>query len=429
MSSFFRTDSASRRTAVNCLLAAVLAVAVVVFFSCRRHLVVPVTPQMDISTRYQVRVLLAGDVNHATLQIRGSFSAFNSSGKVLIPESIFTEHGVPMEVNVSNQGLFIAGRCFAATQITILPDDPYIFKFDGADYRGKLVLKAKADNTTFDAINVVPLEPYLAGVVGAEMPDRWGIEALKAQTIAARTYCLYNKEKFGSTRGWDVTRTAASQVYLGLKAESTRIWKAVNDTMGQVLVCWQDGPQEEIFPAYYSSTCGGHTENSKNVFGDSYGPLCGVDCPYCKGVARLDVFCWPMAKFDQNAVQAALLRKYPKLKELGDINDIAPSRQSNYNDFSRLTMIKVTDFNSKSDFLRAEDLRLTIDPSGSKLRSTICRIIRLDNNWVFFNGRGFGHGVGLCQYGAQGMALQGRTAEEILSHYYPGSKLVTAYEK
>jgi len=427
MALFFRTDSAARRTAANCLLAAVLAVAVVVFFSCRRHMAVPGTPQMDISTKYQIRVLLAGDVNHATLQIHGSFSVLNSSGEATIPDTIFADHSAPMEVAVSNQGLFIAGRCFAADQITILPDDPYIFKFDGAGYRGKLVLKAKAGNATFDAINVVPLEPYLAGVVGAEMPERWEIEALKAQAIAARTYCLFNKEKFSGTRGWDVTRTAASQVYLGLKAESAKVWKAVNDTTGRILVCRQDGFIEEIFPTYYSSTCGGHTENSKNIFGDSYGPLCGVDCPYCKGVARLDIFFWPMVKFDQNTVQAAVMRKYPKLKELCDINDIAPSRQSDYNDFSRLTMIKLTDSNSKSDYLRAEDLRLTIDPSGNKLRSTICKIIRMDKNWVFLNGRGFGHGVGLCQYGAQGMALQGRTAEEILAHYYPGSRMVNAY--
>jgi stage II sporulation protein D len=90
-------------------------------------------------------------------------------------------------------------------------------------------------------------------------------------------------------------------------------------------------------------------------------------------------------------------------------------------------MVNLTGTNGKSEFLRGEDLRLTIDPAGNRIRSIACKIANLDGKVAFLAGRGFGHGVGMCQCGAQGMAMQGKTANEILSHYYPGSKLVKAY--
>jgi len=238
---------------------------------------------------------------------------------------------------------------------------------------------------------------------------------------------LYIKDYFGGKRTWDLTRTQANQVYLGVKAESDQIWNAVNQTKSQVLVCKQTDGSERLFPAYYSSTCGGHTENSERVFGDSFQPLGGVPCPYCKDVAKPSFFFWPMAKFDKTNVATRLLQKYPKLKQLGEIINIVPAKQSNYGKFSRLTLVKLLGSAGKSDFLRAEDLRLTIDPTGRKLKSTICQIVNMGDKWAFLSGRGYGHGVGMCQCGAQAMARQGKTAGQILFYYYPGSKIVRVY--
>ncbi len=142
-----------------------------------------------------------------------------------------------------------------------------------------------------------------------------------------------------------------------------------------------------------------------------------------------------MVQFDKETVAIALQKKYPQLKELGDIANISAVKQSDYPDstsspqadFSRITMVKLTGTNGRSDFLRAEDLRLTIDPTGNKIRSVACKIAIIENKIAFLAGRGFGHGVGMCQCGAQGMAMQGKTAGEILQHYYPGSKLVRVY--
>jgi len=429
----WRRDFGIQRTVGNCLLAGILLAGAVAFFSCREQMVVRSTPQMSAEQRFMMRVLLADGANHCTVRMRGGFSLFKSDGSVLIPEMIFTERGQPMDVGVMGGEFTIGGRRFATREITILPDEPFTFVMDGNEFRGKLLLKANVDGLTFDAINIVPIEPYLAGVVGAEMPDRWEAEALRAQAIAARTYCLYNKKKFGYMRDWDVARTQASQVYLGLKGESASVWRAVNDTAGEILVCEQAGlpgagaSGEEIFPAYYSSSCGGHTEDAKNVFGDSFGPLRGVNCSYCRGVARPDIFFWPMVQFDKETVAITLQKKYPQLKELGDIANISAVKQSDYPDFSRITMVKLTGTNGRSEFLRAEDLRLTIDPAGNRIRSVACKIAIIEGRVAFLAGRGFGHGVGMCQCGAQGMAMQGKTAGEILQHYYPGSKMVKAY--
>jgi len=357
--------------------------------------------------------------------VPSSFAVLNPQTQTT--EALFGQPDVPVKVGISAGSIVIAGQRFSGEQIIILPDKPYIFNLDGDDYRGKLKLILNPDGNSFDIINVVPPEPYLAGVVGAEMPDYWEPAALAAQAIAARTYCLYIKEKFGSNRTWDVKRTAANQVYLGVSAESAQVWDAVNKTQGQVLVYKQDNNIEALFPAYYSSTCGGHTENSRQVFGDSFGSLVGVPCPYCKRVAKPSFFFWPMAQFDKTNVTDRLLKRYPKLKQLGDITSIRPDKQSKYGKFSRLTLVKLLGSTGKSDFLRAEDLRLTIDPTGRKFRSTICQIVSMGDKWAFVSGRGYGHGVGMCQCGAQAMARQGKTTEQILFYYYPGSKITRVY--
>jgi len=264
-------------------------------------------------------------------------------------------------------------------------------------------------------------------VVGAEMPGYWEPEALKAQAIAARTYCFYIKRRFGGNRDWDLKQTAAHQVYRGMSGESAQIREVVNQTRGQVLVCKQADGSEEILPAYYSSTCGGHTESSRNVFGDSFETLIGVACPFCRDVAKPKFFFWPAVQLDKTEVKNRLLERYPSLRALGDITGILAAGWTDYGDFTRLTNIKLVGSTGRSDFLRAEDFRLALDPTGQKLRSAACQIGELGQKWAFFAGRGWGHGVGMCQCGAEGMARQGRNVEQILAYYYPASRITNLY--
>jgi stage II sporulation protein D len=393
---------------------------------CKDRRVTTPTPQMDIESQFWIRVLLFKDINNCRLEFSSAFDVTNEHSNPQKQNSSvhFDRMDSPVNVRSSPEGFNIAGRTFTDEQIIITPSEPHIFNINGSEYRGKLKLITNSETGYFYAINMIPIESYLAGVTGAEMPDYWEPEALKAQVIAARTYCLYTKKRFGNNRNWDVGKTAAHQVYHGLSVESASIWDAVNQTTGRILVCKQADGTEDIFPAYYSSTCGGHTENSKNVFGESFKPLTGVPCPYCKDVAKPKFFFWPMVRFDKTTVKDKLFQRYEKLRQLGDITDITIADKTDYDDFSRLTMIKLHG-PTGSDFLRAEDFRLAIDSTGRKIRSASFKLVNLEDSWAFLEGRGWGHSVGMCQCGAQGMARQGKTAKQILLHYYPGAKIST----
>jgi stage II sporulation protein D len=392
---------------------------------CRGRHVGKSTPQIGIAERFWIRVLLLDNISECSVTSSSPFSVIDAETQTR--EARFAEPDVRVRVGISEGAIVVGSRVFDSGEVIILPDEPYIFELDGSAYRGKLKLVVNADGHSFDAINLVPLEPYLAGVVGAEMPYYWEPAALQAQAVAARTYCLYIKKRFGKGRNWDVKRTAAHQVYLGFAGESAQVWDAVEKTYGQVLVCNHADGREDIFPTYYSSTCGGHTENSRHVFGDSFGPLVGTDCPYCRGVAKPSVFFWPSVEVDKVSVSAKLLSRYPQLNRLGEVTGISVAKKSSYKGFSRMTMVKLIGSSGKSEFLRAEDLRLTIDSSGNELRSASCQIRSAGDKWMFLLGRGYGHGVGMCQCGAQGMAREGKSASEIVSYYYPSARMLRVY--
>jgi len=427
MSFLTTTQTTANRSKVlpYLILSGILLPFLMLFVGCKARQLVRPTPQMDVEPQFWVRVLLLDDVPECSLKADSSFSIINAQTQML--EGRFGQIDESIKATISSGRITVNGQHPMNNEVIILPNDPYIFNLNGDDYRGKLKLIMNQDGNSFDAVNFVPLEPYLAGVVGAEMPDYWEPAALQAQTIAARTYCLYYKKQFGSKRHWDINKTQANQVYLGVAAESAQIWDAVNKTNGKVLVCKHSDGREDIFPTYYSSTCGGQTENSKNVFGDSFEALIGVPCPYCQDVARLNIFFWPMAQFDKSYVTSKLLQKYPNLKRLGKITNITAVEQSEYGKFTRLTKVKLMGSTGESDFLKAEDLRLTIDPTGQKLKSTICQIIDIGDKWAFSLGRGWGHGVGMCQCGAEGMARKGYNASQILQYYFPGSRIKTVY--
>ncbi|MBN1787534.1 MAG: SpoIID/LytB domain-containing protein [Sedimentisphaerales bacterium] len=372
-----------------------------------------------------IRVLLDKQISTASLKI-------NSSYKLISRDSaeVFNAKKTKgtIQIKLSQNGINIGEQLFKTKCLLIEPRSNTPFAINKQSYRGSCELVINDDGKTMSIINNVALETYLAGVVSAEMPSYWDKEALRAQAIAARTYCLYIKSNFGKKRNWDVMATQANQVYKGIVAETLRTNDAVKSTDGMVLCCKQDSGTCEYFPAYYSSVCGGHTEDTKNIFGDSFSPLAGVPCPYCSETARLSLFFWPMAKFDKNYVTEQIIKRYPKLKDLEKIENIEPIKVNTYaNGFKRIITVKLTGSSGKTGILRAEDLRLAIDPTGAKIQSTSCTISRSGDEFLFVSGRGFGHGAGLCQYGARQMAREGKKAQEILNYYYPHSRIKTLY--
>lgn len=414
------------------VLAGSLIALAFLMVGCERREIVRPTPQMEAETRFWVRVLLVADATECTLAASSGLhvSRHGSGTPTGTDNATALEIPTPTRVTLAKGQLCFGSSPQSSRSIVVGTPPPYVFRLNGKDYRGRVKLTVNPGDQTFNVINLVPLEPYLAGVVGAEMPSYWEMEALKAQTIAARTYCLYTKNRFGATRAWDVTSTQASQVYRGIEAESARVWEAVTTTNGQILTAsdGSTGPVE-LFPAYFSAICGGHTEDCRHVFGEAFGPLQSVPCPYCKDAARLGLFFWPMAQFDRQMVTRQLAARYATLEALGEIKDIVVLDKSDYGAFSRMTRIRLIGVTGKTDTLRGEDLRLALDPTGRKIRSTICQIVPWGDGWAFLSGRGWGHGVGLCQYGAEGMARRGRTAEAILQHYYPGSAIENIYEQ
>ena len=395
-------------------------ITVTLLGGCEKRRTVESTPGMDRPERFWVRVLLFQNNINAVLSCNTGCMALNPETDTV---TNFPQPEKKVNITVKN-GKITVGHRIIAPQIIIKPRPPFVFTIDGKSYRGNLGLSVNADEKSFTAVNSVPLEAYLAGVVGAEMPDYWESEALKAQTIAARTYCLHIKEKFGHDRNWDVKRTQAHQVYKGLSAESVTVWDAVRQTEGIVLVAAKEDGTEVIFPTYYSSTCGGYTEDSANVFGDSWSPLKGVPCSYCKDVAKKSVFYWRNVEFDAGRITESVMENYPGLKSLGSIKDIEPIKTGR---LGRIVSVKLIGENGKSAVLRGEDFRLTVDPSGNKIKSALCKILKEDGKFKFHSGRGYGHGVGLCQCGAQALARSGKNVREILDYYYPTSRLKRLY--
>ncbi len=401
------------------------SIFLVLLFGCRRKGQPAQPSPISELEQPQVRVLLASDVTKCLFSCDGPVSV-NTSGPIL-PAAHFETVDKAVNVEVSGGRISFAGWSCLSGKLQIVPDTNAIFTLNGSRYRGKLEIITAGDANSFDVVNVVGTEAYLAGVIGAEMPSYWEPQALEAQTIASRTYCLYIKHRFGTNRHWDVRRTAAHQMYRGVSEETPAVWKAIGNTAGEVLVCKQADGKEDIFPAYYSSTCAGHTENSKNVFGDTYQPLTGVPCKYCLEVTKKEFLNWPAVYMTGTQLDEKLFERYPQLQKLGSIEQISAISPSRYDGLTRLTWIKLEGADGSSDTLRAEDFRLALDHTGLKIKSAAFEIQKTATGWAFTSGKGYGHGVGMCQCGAEGMARKGRSSEEILSYYYPGSRIKKIY--
>ncbi len=289
-------------------------------------------------------------------------------------------------------------------------------------YRGTIQL-TPTDSSLFHIINDLDIEDYLLGVVGSEAYSHWEIAALRAQCVASRTYALYWLNLRDKTSLYDVRATQASQMYKGIGAENARIAQVTQDTTGIVLAYGPAG-KEKLFPAYYSAICGGHTQNARQVFGDSLKPLSGVSCPYCEKIAPQDLFTWKDVRIPKQKVAELLIDNYPFLQDLIKIVNIQIAAA---NEQGRIQSFNLTGLEGRTMRLRAEDLRLTVDPTGRAVQSCWFNFQDLGDSWGFTNGRGWGHGVGMCQWGAQQMALQGSNSVDILKHYYPGAILVRAY--
>jgi stage II sporulation protein D len=319
---------------------------------------------------------------------------------------------------VTPRGLRIGDREFPVARVELIPDVSPAIWVDDHQYRGDVQLLRQVDGTVL-AVNVVPLEEYVASVVDSEMPAAFPEEARKAQAIIARSYAVYQKKQAGPDALVDLYASTRSQKYLGYRyrsdggrllagesADSRRIAAA---TRGQVCVY-----RGEVFCTYYCAVCGGGTVQGTDVFSDAAPPLQPVRCDWCRD-ARLYRWTADISKRDvQTGISALFSRDGAKLGALRAISPVKGRPDDALPEF---------DLRMENQTLRVSGANLRQVLGGHGLHSPRFTIAEQGKTYLI-SGQGHGHGVGLCQWGARGLALAGRSCEQILQFYYPGAQLL-----
>jgi stage II sporulation protein D len=252
-------------------------------------------------------------------------------------------------------------------------------------------------------INRIGLEDYVASTVGGEMASSWPQEALRAQAVAARTYVLHEASQHRDS-DWDVRATTLSQVYKGIEAETPETRSATRATTGEVLT--YDG---EPILAVFHSTAGGRTERAAEVWGE--------DLPYLRVVEVEDEDDAPQTYW-RTAFAPGALRGVLEAAGVGvgRIESIVVTQRT---ESGRVKRLAFQGSDGRRE-LRGPALRSLVASLG--LRSTLFDIRETPAGFVFV-GSGFGHGVGMSQWGARAMARQGASYRRILARFYPGTQL------
>ena len=340
----------------------------------------------------------------------GSFRAVDQSTGELAALVAGREYKVEAERGKDGKTRLLFGPHLFGGAARLLPGKPDEFVAIGERrYRGNLLFRPNADGTV-TVVDELGLEEYLFGVLPHEMSPDWPLEALKAQAVVSRTYALARLGK-GADAAFDLTDDAYNQVYTGVTTESEHVRAAVRATAGRVLT-YAGNP----LPGYFHSTCGGHTAGAADVWGGpDPKPLRGVRDSWCKVSPH---YRWD-AYFRKEDILAALNRNgFPA----GRLEDL---REGDRGSAGWLTNVRVkTDRGWRR--VPANKFRLWLGPR--ELKSVRFDSIRRRKKGFEFEGRGYGHGVGLCQWGARAQADDGRTAEQIIAHYFPGASVTRMKE-
>ena len=292
------------------------------------------------------------------------------------------------------------------------------------------VARTSIHPSAFDIVNHVPLETYLPGVVSKELYSHWHDETHRAQAIAARSFACAEYAFFRDRRHFDLSDNQSSQVYGGATSHRASI-DAVAATHGQVLA-----HEDLLVPGYYSSCCGGIAAAAPDAIGpnptNAIAPLLGQPEPdICDSAS---VCTWQAQRPVKMTTQrvTAWARKHNH-RELAELDTLAAIEAVEHNPFGRPTRYALTDVNGQSVQLAAEQTRFALNHAelglhrpARLLRSSHFTAEILGDDFLF-RGHGYGHGVGMCQHGAQIRARLGADHREILAWYYPGAEVVTAY--
>ncbi|MDD5495816.1 MAG: SpoIID/LytB domain-containing protein [Candidatus Omnitrophica bacterium] len=361
----------------------------------------PLSFSQDSAPERLVRVCIIDGKEDIYLKLNGPYKIYPvNSDRVLI-----SGKRLRGEIRATKEGLSIRKRDIKqpAIKITALTDAGIYL--DGRRFRGEVDIVRKGDLKLM-AINRIPIEDYLYGVLYHEVSHRWPMEVLKAQAIAARTFALYQARE-NRNQEYDLRSDIYSQVYGGRTSEKWATTRAVNLTKDKVLAY-----KGELLPAYYHATCAGYTEDAANLWKVDLPPLKGGACDYCRHSPHYrwtkEIQLWKLADIlNENGY------KIGKIESVGIISK---------NRSGRVEKLEVKDASGVSLILTGKDFRQMLGPN--EIRSTKFDVL-VKWGQLVVDGLGWGHGVGMCQWGAYGMAKKGKSAEEILKYYYPGAEITT----
>ncbi|MDP2654833.1 MAG: SpoIID/LytB domain-containing protein [Candidatus Omnitrophota bacterium] len=377
-----------------CKISAALIIAALVVFQAGMAV-------SDLTARRFVRILILKDVPEAEVYIRGAYEIVDPAAEVVL----FRGRNLRWSaVSPSGDGILIGEQEYPLERLRLIPGKDVTVRVGDKNrrYRGRIDVIRKDKRLL--VVNGIDLDDYIKGVLYHEVSDRWPLDAIMAQAVAARSYAVFqiqSKAKFD----YDMTSDIYSQVYGGRTSEHFRTNIAVNRTKGEILTY-----KGKVVPAYFHATCAGRTEDVSELWKQDLPPLKGVACGFCGHSPHM---AWKK-NFQSKAVQEKLNQKGYRL---GLIKDIIVSRR---NASGRIKELEIETRDGQRTKISGKDFREILGPNV--IRSNMYEI-QMRGYYFDVVGQGWGHGVGLCQWGAYGMSMQRYTYREILRHYYPGAEI------
>lgn len=392
--------------------------------------------------KYEIKIRVALLMNQQAVRLSCSQGLTAKNAHTL--ENIVKNQN-QVTIKTYKQKIYVNKTPVGGTHVYVVTDDYRTPVYlNGVPYRGYFLIGFN-DKKNLMVINHVSLEYYLGGVLGGEIIPSWPLEAIKAQAVAARSYVLYKTRK-NSKKLYDVVNNTADQMYLGVRGESPRFNQALRETRGEVL-----SRGKSIVCAYYHSNSGGHTSDSWNAFKKDYGKLAGVKDPYCAGAPNSS---WRVS-LTESQVRKKLNQNGFNFKKIFSIKPYSTDRSgrvvyleishpggkdyifgADFRKFMGYRVIKSTRFsiypksyttyryNRKITANRGSFSAVSTSASGisKNLAARVTEFKKVPTRYVF-KGSGWGHGVGMSQWGARGMARSGYNYRQILKHYYPGTTI------
>lgn len=346
----------------------------------------------DLEAGESIRVAVHNGLSSVKINSRTALLIKDEKGRLLSPERASSVH-----IRPTAHGLKIDQKIMKISAVKVISPENDL-EVEGQSYRGLIEVRKRESGLT--VINELDIEDYLKGVVPVEMAQDWPLEALKAQAVVARTYALY--QKWNNTgKEFDVVATVHDQVYKGAGQERTQPSLAVAETDG-LIVTYQGQPALTL----YHSTSAGRTQDIREVWGKDIPYLKGVECP-----------------FDEDSPYYQW-RKKILLRQMEDSlrrGGLSVGYLSTFTPFlwdlsGRVKEVRILHSGGEL-FLKGEEVRKMIGYQA--LPSTRFDVVSIGQDMVL-EGNGYGHGVGLCQWGTKVQAERGKLFREILDYYYPG---------